>query len=58
MSAAPHLFSPQVLDSSGRWMDVPVVPGTVLLLVGEFLNFYSNKRFRAAVSELAGNVQQ
>ncbi|MPC16109.1 hypothetical protein E2C01_008924 [Portunus trituberculatus] len=28
-------------------MDVPYVPGTILLLAGEFLHFHSYKRFKA-----------
>ncbi|KAG0726489.1 Gibberellin 2-beta-dioxygenase 3 [Chionoecetes opilio] len=35
----------QICDPSGQWVDVPFVPGTILLLAGEFLHFYSNKRF-------------
>lgn len=37
----------QVRDPSGQWVDLPNVPGTVLLMGGEFLTFYSNKRFKA-----------
>lgn len=36
----------QVCDSAGQWQDVPFVPGTILVIAGEFLHFYSNKRFK------------
>ncbi|KAG0726488.1 hypothetical protein GWK47_036433 [Chionoecetes opilio] len=42
---AATLCHPQICDPSGQWVDVPFVPGTILLLAGEFLHFYSNKRF-------------
>lgn len=35
----------QVCDAAGQWIDVPFVPGTILVLVGEFLHLHSNKRF-------------
>ncbi|KAK8398836.1 hypothetical protein O3P69_004140 [Scylla paramamosain] len=37
----------QVRDSAGQWVDVAYVPGTILLLAGEFLHFHSYKRFKA-----------
>ncbi|XP_063858917.1 uncharacterized protein LOC135100015 [Scylla paramamosain] len=39
----------QVRDSAGRWIDVKCVPGTIILLAGEFLHFHSYKRFRPAM---------
>ncbi|XP_045131977.1 2-oxoglutarate-dependent dioxygenase 33-like [Portunus trituberculatus] len=39
----------QIRDSAGQWIDVPYVPGTILLLAGEFLHFHSNKKFTLAM---------
>ena len=46
----------QVCDSAGQWIDVPYIPGTILLLAGEFLHFHSNKKFKPGVSHCLESI--
>lgn len=43
-------FPRQIRDQSGSWVDADPVPGMMIILVGEFLQGFSKKKYLAPVS--------
>nr|XP_053639392.1 uncharacterized protein LOC128693599 [Cherax quadricarinatus] len=46
----------QVQDHDETWVDAVPLPGTVLVMVGDFLKFNSDGKFSAAVSSLLDSL--
>ncbi|TOF84567.1 hypothetical protein CGJ15_26080, partial [Vibrio parahaemolyticus] len=42
----------QVRDRRGSWLDVPYVPGTIIILAGDFIKFYSNNKFNSVMHQV------
>ncbi|XP_069936634.1 uncharacterized protein [Cherax quadricarinatus] len=38
----------QVCDQDGKWLDAEPIPGTILILAGDFLKYYSDNKVVAA----------